>query len=189
MFHHSTDIILSKLYCPSTLMCVWVRKVWVCVCVCLTILSLLSVTASFQEEVSRDPQVHHGDGGIEQSAAGCRDDRGSHFHAWLRSALGEKNKNKNKKTPRGWTQEEIWGRKQREMDTGVNLWWETENKGPRIRHFSLQYITQKWYFTFTCSLTSTADSEYTVYLYLNTSCLQYPCKTEAFRGLYAKITR
>ena len=64
-------------------------SVFVCVSV-LTILRLLLVTVSLQEEVSRDPEVHHGDGGIELNAGGCRDDRGSHFHAWLRLALWEK---------------------------------------------------------------------------------------------------
>ena len=56
-----------------------------CVCVCVF---SPSVQASFQEEASRDPEVHHGDGGDwARRRGGCRDDGGSHFHARLRSTL------------------------------------------------------------------------------------------------------
>lgn len=101
-----------------------------CVHVCLlTILSPLSVKASFREEASRDPRVHHGSAEIEQVPRAAEAIKEVTF--MLGSArLSKKRKEKKgqKKTPIRLDTGRMLKKITEKDEMGIILWWDEENK-------------------------------------------------------------
>lgn len=101
-----------------------------CVHVCLlTILSPLSVKASFREEASRDPRVHHGSAEIEQVPRAAEAIKEVTFMLGSARLSEKKEKKKARKKPTIRLDTGRMLKKIREKDEmGIILWWDEENK-------------------------------------------------------------